>query len=106
MRSTMYRWLLTASLTSGSLLGISTASAQPEVRDHRTHPPAPPPGPDVPREAPPPPRVEKVARRNGWVWIDGNWEWRHGRWEWQAGRDRQSAGASLRSVLLHRCLHD
>src|SRR4029079_10556390 len=76
-------WIFTAT----TLLGISTASAQPDVRDHRRGPPPPAqldPGP--PREAPPPPRVEKVGRRAGWAWVEGNWEWRHGKWEWHARR--------------------
>ena len=88
MRSRMFRWLLTATLLGGTL----TASADPNVRDHRRGPKF---GAKVkvdltvnagpPREAPPPPRVERFGRRNGWVWVAGNWEWKKGQWVWEAG---------------------
>ncbi len=96
MRSNLVRWLLTATLAGGSLLGtqIDEASAQPGER--RKLPPRKG-GIDTgatvvvdmasPREAPPPPRAEKIGRRRGWTWVTGQWEWSNrGRWEWQAGR--------------------
>jgi hypothetical protein len=87
MRSRAFRWLLCATLLGGSL----TAAAQPNVRDHRK-------GPRIdakvkadlvvdvgPREAPPPPRVEKFGQRRGWVWVAGDWEWKRGKWQWTNG---------------------
>ena len=59
-----------------------------------TPPPAPPPAPPPvvqprtvvhPTQAPPPPQVERVARRRGWVWIGGNYEWRGGNYMWVGG---------------------
>ena len=88
MRSHLSRWLLT--LAGSTLLTVSVASAQPGVRDHRKGPRGAPPTAPVnagpPREAPPPPKAEKIGRRNGWVWVSGNWEWKNGQWTWEAGR--------------------
>ena len=85
MRAHLYRWLLPIGLATASL--VSTASAQPRVRDHRDHRPPRDRVDAGPREAPPPPREERVAAKGrGWVWIQGNWDWRGGRWEWTAGR--------------------
>ena len=103
MRSDLVRWLLTAALAGGTLIGVTEdASAQPTVRDHRKGPrPGPPPvAPPVvsaPREAPPPPRAERVAKRRGFVWVPGHWEWKNNRWEWEAGRwERERAGKRWR----------
>lgn len=41
---------------------------------------------DYPVEAPPAPRVEDVAPRQGYIWIAGHWEWKGSRWNWLAGR--------------------
>src|SRR4051812_10221865 len=98
MSSQLVRWLLTATLAGGTLLSIGDASAQPHGRDHRG--PKGPPGPQAgavvvvePREAPPPPRAEKIGRRNGFVWVTGQWDWNRGNWEWQAGHwERERSG--------------
>ena len=42
--------------------------------------------PAAPDRAPPDRREEKIARRNGFVWITGRWEWRNGDWQWSNGR--------------------
>lgn len=31
-------------------------------------------------EAPPPPPMERVRARHGWVWVEGGFEWNHGRY--------------------------
>jgi IPT/TIG domain/WXXGXW repeat (2 copies) len=96
-------WLIAISLVGGLVTGIPRASAQPDVRDHRTPPPPPerdhrrppPPGnePREPREPPPAPREEREAPRAGFAWIAGRWDWRGGKWEWVAGRwERERAG--------------
>jgi hypothetical protein len=94
MRSQLYRWLLTAGLATTSLVAtVEVASAQPAVRDHRDR--QGPPGPPAnmgPREAPPPPRVERQRPRRGFVWVDGNWDWQRGRWQWQAGHWEKERG--------------
>jgi hypothetical protein len=38
-----------------------------------------------PREAPPPPPVEHVVTRDGYVWIGGHYEWRHSHYIWADG---------------------
>jgi hypothetical protein len=47
----------------------------------------------VVREAPPPPRTERMpAARRGYVWAPGHWEWKHNRHAWVRGtwiRDRK-----------------
>ncbi len=90
MRSSLSRWLVTATLAGSTLLAVSVASAQPGVRDHRRGghhgPPATAPvnaGP--PRDAPPPPKAERIGKRRGFVWVAGEWDWRDGGWAWQAG---------------------
>jgi hypothetical protein len=81
MRAYLYRWLLPIGLASATLMG--TAYAQPNVRDHRGRRDRVDEGP---REAPPPPRAERVgAQRRGWVFVSGNWDWKGGRWDWTAG---------------------
>ncbi len=106
MRSNLSRWLLTAALAGSSLLTVSTASAQPNVRDHRGPRPAPPPPPPPqgapvadtgPREAPPPPKAEKIGRRRGWTWVAGNWDWKNGAWTWEAGHwEKERRGKRFR----------
>ena len=55
------------------------------------------PDPTRPREAPPPPRVEKQAARAGFIWVSGRWDWRAGKWEWLAGHsERERAGKKWR----------
>src|SRR5215207_6726997 len=88
MRLNLSRWLLT--LAGSTLLTVTVASAQPNVRDHRrgrdVTPPNAPVNAGPPREAPPPPKAEKIGRRNGWVWVAGTWEWKNGQWAWESGR--------------------
>jgi hypothetical protein len=91
---------LTVFALAGSLAIPSDAGAQPKVRDHRPDRPDPrpkaPPS-DEPREAPPPPRVEKQAARAGFVWVTGRWQWRGGKWQWLAGHwERERAGKKWR----------
>lgn len=44
-------------------------------------------------DAPPAPRVETVAARPGFVWVNGHWIWQDGRWQWLAGHwERERAG--------------
>src|SRR5215471_3564890 len=46
-----------------------------------------------PRQAPPPPRVERVEPRRGQVWIPGRYEWRDNRYLWAGGRwEREQPG--------------
>jgi hypothetical protein len=48
-----------------------------------------------PAEAPPPPRVEVVHPRHGYVWVGGHYGWRHRRYEWDRGhyvRERPGYG--------------
>src|SRR5262252_4208082 len=35
--------------------------------------------------APPPPRIENVAYRQGYVWASGHWEWNGHSWGWIDG---------------------
>jgi hypothetical protein len=85
--------LLAITVVTGIAAGTASSSAQP-ARDHRPPPPpverdhrAPPapPAADYPREAPPPPHVEKFGARAGYVWAGGRWDWRAGKWEWMPG---------------------
>ena len=106
MRSQLFRWLLTATLAGGTLASVTTASAQPDVRDHRKgpkrlpnqdRPGAPPVNAGPPREAPPPPKEERIAKRRGFVWINGYWDWRGGQYVWVAGHwDREQRGKRWR----------
>ncbi len=41
---------------------------------------------DYPNAAPPSPREERIAARQGFVFLPGRWDWRNGQWEWEAGR--------------------
>ncbi len=101
MRVRLNRWLLPMGLATATLLGtVSTAAAQPVVRDHRgprdhTHQPA-----GAPREAPPAPRAERQgAQRRGFVWVSGHWDWNGGRWEWSSGRwERERRGRRWRPL--------
>jgi IPT/TIG domain/WXXGXW repeat (2 copies) len=104
MRLTLSR-LLALAIASAALIG--TATAQPDVRDHRTKedrrdarrpPPPPEPAGAGPREAPPSPREEKIdAPRAGFVWIRGRWDWKGGKWDWVPGHwERERAGKRWR----------
>src|SRR5215207_7971975 len=99
MRIRLSRWLFPATLAVAAFLGttVDTASAQPNVRDHRRGGPRADTGP---REAPPPPRAEqREAARAGFVWVSGHWDWRGGRWEWVSGRwERERAKKKWRDV--------
>src|SRR5690606_9170607 len=88
-----------------------TASAQPDVRDHRKQagptgaPPAPrerrvPASPDTgPREAPPAPKAETPGTRAGYVWVPGPWDWKNAKWEWVNGHwERERAGKKWREA--------
>ncbi|MDQ3366099.1 MAG: hypothetical protein M3680_11800 [Myxococcota bacterium] len=99
MRVRLNRWLLPIGLATATLVGtVSTAAAQPVVRDHR----GPrdrvrqPDGP--PREAPPAPRAERQGgQRRGFVWVSGHWDWNGGRWQWTSGRwEREQRGRRWR----------
>ena len=35
---------------------------------------------------PPPPRIERVAHRDGYIWAPGYWEWSAGGFRWTTGR--------------------
>ena len=35
--------------------------------------------------APPPPRIENVPHRDGYVWAAGHWEWNGKSWTWTTG---------------------
>jgi hypothetical protein len=35
--------------------------------------------------APPPPRIENVPHRDGYVWAAGHWEWNGHSWNWTDG---------------------
>ena len=101
MRSHLQRWLLPWGLATATLLGAaSSASADPQVRDHRG--PKRYEGP--PRDAPPPRRAEQHdARRAGFVWVDGDWDWRDGQWQWSAGHwERERAGKKWRGHRWER----
>ena len=37
------------------------------------------------RLSPPPPRIENVRPRDGFVWAPGYWEWRHRSYHWVTG---------------------
>jgi hypothetical protein len=83
MRALCNRWILVACLSGATLVGsVADVSAQPDVRDNRRRPRFD----DAPRQAPPPPRVERVGRRRGFVWVSGHWDWQNGQWTWINGR--------------------
>lgn len=55
--------------------------------------------PDYPNVAPPPPKVERVAVRAGYVWVPGHWYWKNGKWEWYPGRqEKRRPGKRYREV--------
>lgn len=57
-------------------------------RNTRSPPIVPPRTPPIyqgPRDAPPPPRDERIERRDGYVWVRGHHEWRGDRYEWIPG---------------------
>ena len=92
-------WLIAITAVLGIAAGATSSSAQPNVRDHRTPPPAErdhrgtPPTADLPREAPPAPREERIEARAGFAWITGRWDWRAGKWDWIPGHwERERAG--------------
>ena len=75
----MMKKLLVAALVAGSLGSVtlpSTATAAVIIV----------------REAPPPPRSERVPHaRRGYTWVAGHWDWRNNRHQWVRGawlRDR------------------
>lgn len=44
-------------------------------------------------QEPPPPQVEAVTARPGWLWIKGRWNWQGGQWVWAGGHwERERAG--------------
>lgn len=44
-------------------------------------------------DAPPPPRVETVVMRPGFIWVRGRWVWNNGQWMWNDGHwERERAG--------------
>jgi hypothetical protein len=102
--------MISVGLASATVLvGVDSTSAQPdpaqpgdrrdrrERRDRDRRPAPPPDRADGPREAPPAPRVETAAARQGFVWITGRWEWRNSKWEWLAGHwERERAGKKWR----------
>jgi hypothetical protein len=58
-----------------------------------------PGGVELPRTAPPAPRDERPARREGFVFLKGRWDWRGGKWEWNEGRwERERAGQQWRDA--------
>lgn len=105
MRALCSRWLLAIGLAGGSLIAAADpAAADPQVRDHRGPRPPHRYDYDQPREAPPAPRAERVARRPGYVWIQGSWNWQRGRgWVWTNGHwDRPRAGKRWRADRWER----
>jgi hypothetical protein len=80
--------LLIAALLAGSLGSITAPATSAVV---------------VIREAPPPPRAERVpAPRRGYVWAPGHWEWRHGQHQWQRGTwVRERRGYTYREPVWH-----
>jgi hypothetical protein len=51
------------------------------------------PLPQYPTQAPPPPRVENVNARRGFIWVRGRWEWNGSDWAWTPGHyERERAG--------------
>jgi hypothetical protein len=67
----MMKKLLIAALVAGSLGSITLPVSAAVI---------------VVREAPPPPRAERVpAPRKGYNWINGHWEWRNNHHVWVRG---------------------
>jgi hypothetical protein len=65
------RWITGSTETAGHAAPVAVRAVAPSV---------------YPTVAPPPVRVESVARgRAGFVWVPGNWEWRAGSWAWIDG---------------------
>jgi hypothetical protein len=56
-------------VVGGALVMPSAASAASSVSD----------------VAPPPPRIENVPHRDGYVWAAGHWEWNGKSWTWTTG---------------------
>lgn len=87
MRVRLTSWLLSATIGATLLGSAVVATAQPQVRDHRTQPPPPPP-PVVrgPTSAPPPDKLEQHEfRKKGFVWQKGRWDWKNNNWAWLPG---------------------
>src|SRR5580765_6938738 len=91
--------LMTVTLLSGPVaragVAASPASARAETKMLLAQG-APPPsawqGHPV-QAPPPPPQVERVEPRRGWVWVAGNYEWRGGRYVWEPGHwERERPG--------------
>jgi hypothetical protein len=58
-----------------------------------------------PREAPPPPRVEQIHPRHGFVWDPGHWVWRGHHYSWVRGHYvRERRGGEWRGGAWDR--HD
>lgn len=54
-------------------------------------------------QEPPPPQVETVSARPGYVWVRGRWDWRGGQWTWVGGHwQRQRAGYMWREGRWER----
>jgi hypothetical protein len=70
MKSYRTRFTLALCLTIGSIAAPIVASAQVAITTN------------VP---PPPPRVERVTLREGFVWAPGYWEWSHRSYHWVTG---------------------
>jgi hypothetical protein len=44
-------------------------------------------------QEPPPPQVEPVQVRSGFMWVKGRWRWQSGQWVWIGGHwERERAG--------------
>jgi hypothetical protein len=44
-------------------------------------------------QEPPPPQVENVVQRPGYVWVKGRWDWRNNQWVWVDGHwERERSG--------------
>jgi hypothetical protein len=70
MKSYRTRFTLALCLTIGALAAPIVASAQVTITTN---------------VSPPPPRVERVTLRDGFVWAPGYWEWSHRSYHWVTG---------------------
>jgi hypothetical protein len=70
MKSYRTRFTLALCLTIGALAAPIVAGAQVTITTN---------------VSPPPPRVERVALRDGFVWAPGYWEWSHRSYHWVTG---------------------